>query len=57
MLLMKYLTERSGLNPLKQVKSFGPQILMWVVNVYTTGLNPLKQVKSFGQTWDLRKHL
>ena len=37
------------LNPLKQVKSFGPDILAWSA-VVALRLNPLKQVKSFGRT-------
>ena len=37
------------LNPLKQVKSFGPGGAGNVALTTQPGLNPLKQVKSFGQ--------
>ena len=42
-----------GLNPLKQVKSFGLHTLVPTGTINVSGLNPLKQVKSFGPLWEI----
>ena len=49
----KIWTRKRRLNPLKQVKSFGPGAILKLTVASVVGLNPLKQVKSFGPEGEL----
>ena len=46
-MIVRLRSSTRGLNPLKQVKSFGPDPY-FKDDLIQRGLNPLKQVKSFG---------